>query len=445
MQTKVTVIITTYNHERFIKQAIDSVIMQETNFDYNLVIIEDCSTDRTQDIVTAYQKANPEKIRLVLSSINKCDNSEFIKAIQESQCTYLAILDGDDYWTCRHKLQKQVDYLDRRPDCTICFHDVKIVNDNGDQELRNSYPPDRREIFTLEDLIEGCFINTCSAVLRQSAFREFPEWYIHDQSADWSLFIFAAQKGQIGHIDGVMGVYRRHAGGSWAGLNRAEQLERIIVFYEILRSYLPGRYSGRIETELARQCHDLAFEHARMGNRVAARNYLNRSKWLLRSATGNKAHLMFPPDYPERTRIVFEKIATKNAFDIQLNRPCLGVEKGKAYRVVFRGRADGRRRIFLGFARAYEPWTGLGLYERIELTAEWQNFESTFVAVDDEENGRIHFDVGESDVPVELSDIRLHDVLEGKLIEPDVPSIVTIEARRATLRATGLDEDARTK
>src|SRR5688572_14235868 len=110
VQTKVTVIITTYNHERFISEAVDSVLMQETDFNYEIVIIEDCSTDHTRDIVTAYQKAHPRIVRLILAEVNKCDNSEFMKAIQGSQSAYLAILDGDDYWTSRHKLQKQVDY-----------------------------------------------------------------------------------------------------------------------------------------------------------------------------------------------------------------------------------------------------------------------------------------------------------------------------------------------
>lgn len=434
-QTQVTVIVTTYNHERFINEAIDGVLMQETNFDYEVVIIEDCSTDHTRDIVIEYQKAHPGKIRLVLSETNKCDNSEFMKAILSSSSPYVAILDGDDYWTSPQKLQKQVNYLDLHPECAICFHNVRILYDDGSQEPRDSNGLDQKEVSTMEDLIDGCFIETCSTMFRRSSLCEFPSWYTNDKSADWSLFILAAQHGKIGYINEVMGVYRQHSGGFWTGLSRAEQLERIIEFYEVLRNQLPEQHRGRIDTERVRNCHDLALEHGRIGDEAAARRYLGESKWLLRVAGSNEAHLVFTPDRLDRVRIAIENAESGTSHDIQLNQPYLKVEANKRYAVRFQARADRPRRLSVGFAEAHEPWNGLGLYKRIELTSVWRSFEEEFVAAADEHNARIHFDLGDSDVPVELTSVSLRSLPDEQVIEPKLPTMPVGKSQREKTRS----------
>src|SRR5947199_10855768 len=111
---KVTVLVTTYNHEQYIAQALDSVLMQETNCDYEIIIAEDCSTDRTRSIVLDFQRRNPDKIRLVLPSKNLgCHgNRVFSQAFELGQAQYVAVLDGDDYCTSPTTLQQQGDFMD---------------------------------------------------------------------------------------------------------------------------------------------------------------------------------------------------------------------------------------------------------------------------------------------------------------------------------------------
>jgi glycosyltransferase involved in cell wall biosynthesis len=440
--TKVTVVITTYNHERFINDALEGVLMQQTDFDFDVVLIEDCSTDRTRDIVSEYQKAHPDKIKLVLSEVNKCDNSEFMKAILSSPSQYIAVLDGDDYWTSPLKLQKQVDYLDRHPECSICFHDVTIISDDGDQPPRNSQPPDQKEISTLEDLFDGCFIMTCSVLLRQNVFDEFPSWYNNDKSADWSLFVLAAQHGMVGYINEVLAVYRLHPGGFWTAQPKTEQLERIAQFYENLSNHLPARYTAEINTRLAWRCHEVALEYERTGNLDAAQHWLSKCyaaeqdvrkiNWQLRVAGGNKAELVFPPDDPEVVRVNISRAATPTAFDIQLNHSYLSlnaasktgfdihlnhqqlkVKANENYTIAFRARADRARSISVGLAEAHEPWQGLGFYQTVNLMREWQSYEFAFVATADEGNARIHFDVGDSEIPVEFAAVRLVSLVNG--------------------------------
>ncbi len=141
---------------------------------------------------------------------------------------------------------------------------------------------------------------------------------------------------------------------------------------------------------------------------------LRESKWSLRVAGGNIAKLVFPPEDPDGMRITIEKAGTKTSYDIQLNQPRLKARPNHGYRVQFRARADRLRSIFIGFAQAHEPWNNLGLYKEIALTSEWQSFQEEFTATEDDDNGRIHFDLGGSNISVELSEVVLRGLPDDR-------------------------------
>ena len=128
---KVSVHMITYNHEKFIAQAIESALMQQVDFDYEIVIGEDCSTDRTREIVVAYQQRHPDKIRLLLHEQNVGVSLNDIRVYRACRGEYVAWLEGDDYWTSPHKLQKQADFLDSHPACSACFHPVTVFFEDG--------------------------------------------------------------------------------------------------------------------------------------------------------------------------------------------------------------------------------------------------------------------------------------------------------------------------
>jgi glycosyltransferase involved in cell wall biosynthesis/peptidoglycan/xylan/chitin deacetylase (PgdA/CDA1 family) len=155
-----------------------------------------------------------------------------------------------------------------------------------------------------------------------------------------------------------------------------------------------------------------------------------QNKFWLRVAGGNVANLVFPPNNPDMVRIAIKKDETKTSFDIQLNMLRLKIKANHHYSINFQARADSPRSIALGFAKAHEPWDGLGLYKKIELTSEWRSFQEDFTATADDENARIHFDVGESGISVDLSSISLCGLEDGKSIEPDLPAIWLGEPER---------------
>lgn len=241
--TKVSVAIITFNHEQFITQAIESVLIQETNFDYEIIIGDDYSTDKTREILDYYQNKYPNKITTLLwdKNLGFWGKNNLIRTLQRCQGQYIALLEGDDYWTDPHKLQKQSDFLDSHSDCSICFHGVlKIFENDIHPPINLRYPNNER--FTIKNLLIGNFIPTCSAVFRNGLIKEFPDWFYKVQTTDRYLHILNAQYGDIGYIDNVMAIYRVHPGGVWSTRDRGDRIQRKIQDMHILRENLDPKY-----------------------------------------------------------------------------------------------------------------------------------------------------------------------------------------------------------
>lgn len=247
----VSVCMITYNHERFIAQAIESVLMQETDFPVELVIGEDCSTDGTRAIVVEYAQRHPDRIRPLLRERNLGMIPNFVATLQACRGKYIALLEGDDYWTDPHKLQKQVEFLEGHPECSMCFHDVMVVYEDQQQESHRYCSPDQKTITTLEDLLVGNFIATCSVVFRHLSI-DFPEWFYQLSMGDWALHILNAQRGHVGYIGQLMGAYRVHPGGVWSATRNVQRLRETLKLYGHLDTYLDLAYKEHIRSAALR-------------------------------------------------------------------------------------------------------------------------------------------------------------------------------------------------
>lgn len=274
----VSVLVMTYDHERFIAQALDSVLMQETDLEVEILVSEDCSTDRTREIVLDYRRRHPDRIRLLLSERNLHSNEVVVRGLEAARGTYVALLDGDDYWTSPDKLRRQVEFLERHPECAMCFHNALVVDDEGRMPPRPWTPAGHPEISTLRDIWMGNFVATCSAMYRNGVIGRIPGWYVPlFPITDWPLHILHAERGAIGYVDEVMGVYRRHAGGLYSPLAEREKLEATGAFYEAMRRNLGGRHEKLIRHAAFRYFYDWAEEYERRGDVAAARACLRRS------------------------------------------------------------------------------------------------------------------------------------------------------------------------
>ncbi len=244
---KVSVCMVTYNQERFIGQAVESALMQETTFPVEIVIGEDCSTDQTRSIVQELACRRPEKIRPLLAERNMGARANFMRTLGECRGQYVAMLEGDDYWTNPHKLQRQVDLLDARLDWAMCFHPAQIIYDDWRKEP-GMWPEkwDKPEA-TIVDLFNMDFIPTNAVLFRNRLFKEFPAWFPKLVMGDWPLHILNAAHGNIGFLPEVMSVYRVHAGGLWTSTPRAEQLTAIMRMLTAVDHHFRGRYAEPID------------------------------------------------------------------------------------------------------------------------------------------------------------------------------------------------------
>ncbi len=265
---KVSVLVMTYNHEKFIQQALDSAAMQETNFEYEILVSEDCSTDRTREIVLQFQKEHPDKVHLLLSEKNIHSNEVVVRGIRSAKGQYIAMLDGDDYWTSPHKLQKQANFLDNHPDCSLCFHNARIYHEPNGKDGGNWTPPGQKEISSLEDIWMGNFIATCSTMFHRGLMGEIPAWY-NDffPITDWPLHILNAEHGKIGYIDEVMGVYRYHPGGLYSPFSETMKQQETLKFYRTINKHLNYRYNKIVNIAISRYFFEWAEEYRNRGDR----------------------------------------------------------------------------------------------------------------------------------------------------------------------------------
>jgi len=241
----VSVCIITYNQAAYIRQAVESAIAQKTSFDYEIVVGDDQSTDATPTILGELERAHGPKLRVFRRDANLGVTRNLAETLQACRARYVALLEGDDYWTDPRKLQLQHDFLESHADHAIVFHRVEVRGADG--SLRRLLPARRvAKRARMTDLLErGNFIPTVSVMYRHQ-IREFPAWFYSLRIGDLPLNVMQAQLGDIGFIDRVMAVYRLHEGGTFSTIGNAQRVEQVVKMYTHLNDHLERRYDRLI-------------------------------------------------------------------------------------------------------------------------------------------------------------------------------------------------------
>jgi len=237
----VSVVVTTYQHAAFIRQCLDGILMQQTNFDFEIILGEDESVDGTREICMKYAEKHPDKIRLFLRNrqdVIYIDGSatgrhNALQNIYTARGKYIAICEGDDYWTDKKKLQIQVDFLEEHPEYAVCFHRVFELRDDNKLELSN-YNNNNDVTYTIKELALDNFIHTPSVVFRNHLFSQFPEWINSSPVLDYVLHMLNSRYGLIKYFGLPMACYRRHRGGLWSALEMEILLKKWIKVLDLL-------------------------------------------------------------------------------------------------------------------------------------------------------------------------------------------------------------------
>lgn len=208
-----------YNHEKTIGQTIKGVISQKTSFPFEFIIHDDASTDNTAAIIKEYAEKYPDIIKPIFQKENKYFTCNLAKKYLfpnvSSTSEYIAICEGDDYWTDENKLQMQFEIMKQNPDITMTFHAVNQLNPNGEMSV---YRPLKKSKFVdTETIIKrgGMFCPSVSLVFRRDVADDWPDFRLTADVYDYPAQILAAVSGKVYYFDKIMGVYRFGGENSW--------------------------------------------------------------------------------------------------------------------------------------------------------------------------------------------------------------------------------------
>ena len=275
-----SVCVQTYEHENFITQCLEGILMQKTNFTFEVLLGDDGSIDKTRQICLEYAKKYPEKIRLFLHHrennivINGNPTGRFNLAynIFSSNGQYIAICEGDDYWTDPYKLQKQVSFLESNKEYSLCFHHVKILTPLG--VLTNDFITKiPKKYQTLENFAEnGNYIHTPTVVFR-NIIKVFPLEFFYVSFGDYFLYFLLAKHGNFYCLKKNMAVYR-YGLGVISKMNPKQILLNNMTLYTGLISNAPSDEIKKILLERQKEIFDFYFERAAKKNHLSIRKQI---------------------------------------------------------------------------------------------------------------------------------------------------------------------------
>ena len=250
---RVTVCCATYQHVKFVRQTLEGFVTQETSFPIEVIVHDDASTDGTQEIIAEYANAHPNLFRPILQTENQFSQGReiFTRMYREAAGKYIALCEGDDYWTAPHKLQTQVALLEANPQASGCFHRADdLVESDGTLTPGFWTAPEEKDSFDIDDLFRhGSIGPTASLLLRSDIMQTVPDWVKDVPHGDFGHLAVALSKGPMLFIDESMSVYRRHSGGfhstTYGSIATLRALQSLLVVshtlgHQNLESYYEG-------------------------------------------------------------------------------------------------------------------------------------------------------------------------------------------------------------
>jgi len=244
-----------YNHGSYIRDCLDGFVQQKTNFPFIAVVHDDCSTDNSAAIIREYEEKYPDIIKPIYEEENCWQNGLWDEADRKIKNTcsgvkYIAVCEGDDYWTDPYKLQKQVDFLETNPEYVACFHNVRVFNGRCYRLFNdineNHYP-------TTEDLIIRHWFIATPALLYRNILDLYPDWKNMVVNEDYLLELLLAQKGKFYYMDDVMAVYRQMGQGVSVGLNanKIKMYDGLIFLLTNMKEWYGGEYAESFDQSIA--------------------------------------------------------------------------------------------------------------------------------------------------------------------------------------------------
>ena len=232
-----------YNHERYIRDTLEGFINQKTTFRVKYIIHDDASTDNTASVIREYAEKYPEKIFPIFQDENQHKKSipiikTYIVPLLEGK--YVAVCEGDDFWSDDNKLQIQYDFLESHPEYSMCLHNTQIINEDGSlQDKFFNYCGIDRDYSTSDILLNGPAhtAHTSSFMFRRE-YADLPKEYLVGKTGDFSRMIYCSLNGKVRYIDNVMSYYRWSAVGNWTSRIRNNREKHIMHCEQCINDFI---------------------------------------------------------------------------------------------------------------------------------------------------------------------------------------------------------------
>lgn len=250
---KVSVVCTVYKHEAYLRECFDGFVMQKTNFPFEILVNDDCSSDGSAEIMREYESKYPDLFRCVYQEENQYSKGlfpwfEVLFPMAKGQ--YIAICEGDDYWTDPYKLQKQIDFMDSNLDYIACFHNALIKYPKS-YSFFNSANENHNP--TTEDIIRRRWFISTQTLLFRNIKLSYPVWKSKVVNEDYLLELLLAKEGKFRYMDDVMAVYRQDGTGVSASLNvnKRKMFDQLVFLLTNMKELYGGRCSDAFDESIA--------------------------------------------------------------------------------------------------------------------------------------------------------------------------------------------------
>lgn len=246
----VDVLLMSYNQELYIKQAIESILAQKVNFNYRIIVCDDCSTDNTLKIINEYVCSYPKRFIALENSCNLGITKNYKRAFDNVSSKYVAILEGDDYWIDPYKLLYSYYFLEKNKDCSMCANRVKLlVESNGKivDHANNVYGKHDRKLSGYDLALNNFIGNFSACFYRKKVLKELDDAIFEKKSYDWLINLCCAKNHQIGYLCTPMSVYRIHGNGTWSGQTPKQRFISMIDTINEYDELLGGTYHEAFE------------------------------------------------------------------------------------------------------------------------------------------------------------------------------------------------------
>lgn len=242
-----SVMLVSYNHEPYIERAIESILMQEVSFDFEVVVADDSSDDATRQIIERCSSRFPAEVRFLESDQNVGITRNYQRAFKACRGEYIAVIEGDDYWTSPHKLRRQVDFLHDHRECSFCFNRFLTSSEPAGRFVAQPFfeVSQAFALLTIDQLIRDNFVgNFSTCMYRRDVVSRFEEKLYDMKVYDWMFNIMNAREGMIGYLPDVMSVYRLHSAGTWSGKSLDEKLADTISLIDEYNQFLKFEFDA---------------------------------------------------------------------------------------------------------------------------------------------------------------------------------------------------------